>query len=293
MGGILTASIPEVKGKNRKSQFEGDSKAIGHATIGRNSRIKICYSKRYCFFEINNEGLIPMFPDRNDNSKARAVYSTSPYTGVGAQSYSSVVKNTYLLLGLTLAFSAVCAYFSMAAGAPQLGLLVTLVGVYGLMFLTYKLSNSAWGLLSVFAFTGFMGYTLGPLLNMVTANFSNGSQIIMNAFGGTALIFFALSGYVLTTRKDFSFMGGFLVAGTLVALVAVIAGFFFHTPALQLGISSLFVLLSSGWILWQTSEIIHGGETNYIRATIGLYVQIYNLFVSLIQLITAFSGNND
>jgi modulator of FtsH protease len=148
-------------------------------------------------------------------------------------------------------------------------------------------------LLAVFAFTGFMGYTLGPLLNMVTHNFANGSQIIMNAFGGTALIFFALSGYVLTTKKDFSFMGGFLAVGTIVALLAVVAGLFFHMTALHLAISALFVMLSSGWILWQTSAIIHGGETNYIRATIGLYVQLYNLFVSLIQLISAFSGNRD
>jgi modulator of FtsH protease len=230
-----------------------------------------------------------MYPSQRDNSQQRAVYGQFARTEV----YQSVLKNTYLLLGLTLAFSAVCAMFSMSTNAPQLGIILTLVGVYGLMFLTYKLSNSAWGLLAVFAFTGFMGYTLGPLLNMVTHTFTNGNQIIMNAFGGTALIFFALSGYVLTTKKDFSFMGGFLMVGTIVALIAVIAGLFFHAPAMQLAISGLFVLLSSGWILWQTSEIIQGGETNYIRATIGLYVQLYNLFVSLIQLISAFSGDRD
>jgi modulator of FtsH protease len=229
-----------------------------------------------------------MLPNQNDNARQRVVYSGQ---FARTEGYQVVIKNTYFLLGLTLAFSALCAMFSMSA--PQLNIFVTLIGVYGLMILTYKLSNSAWGLLAVFAFTGFMGYTLGPLLNMVTHTFSNGNQIIMNAFGGTALIFFALSGYVLTTKKDFSFMGGFLMVGTIVAFIGVIAGLFFHTPMLQLMISGMFVLLSSGWILWQTSEIINGGETNYIRATIGLYVQLYNLFVSLIQLISAFSGNRD
>lgn len=203
---------------------------------------------------------------------------------------SRVLRNTYMLLSATLLFSALVAGFAMATNAPYPGILLTLVGVYGLMFLTYRTRNSAWGLVSTFAFTGFMGYTLGPILNMVTSSYANGTEIIMMAFGGTGIIFLGLSAFVLTTRKDFSFMTGFMVVGTLVALVLMVLGFFFHAPGFQLAISGLFMLLSSGWILWQTSAIIHGGERNYILATIGLYVQIYNLFVSLIQILSAFSG---
>lgn len=205
---------------------------------------------------------------------------------------SSVLRNTYLLLGLTLVWSAITAAFSMAANAPYPGLLLTLVGFYGLIFLTYKLSNSAWGLVSTFAFTGFVGYTLGPLLNMVVVSSVNGSQIIMTALGGTGLIFFALSAYVLTTRKDMSPSTGFLVIGTLVALFTMIMAFVFQTPAMMLAMSAIFMLISSGWIMWQTSAIIHGGERNYILATIGLYVQLYNIFVSLLTLLMAFTGRD-
>ena len=205
----------------------------------------------------------------------------------------TVLRNTYLLLSLTLLFSAAIATFAMVTNAPYPGIILTLVGFYGLMFLTYKLRNSSGGLLAVFALTGFMGYTLGPILNMATHNFANGSEIIATALGGTGLIFFGLSAYVLTTRKDFSFMGGFLTIGTIVAIVAMIALFFFQVPALSLAFSALIVLLSSGWILWQTSEIINNGETNYIMATVGLYVQIYNLFLSLLQLLLAFGGNRE
>lgn len=204
----------------------------------------------------------------------------------------SVLRNTYLLLSLTLIFSAVCAGLSMMAGAPYPGIIVTLIGFYGLMFLTYKTSNSVWGLVSTFAFTGFTGYTLGPILGSVMANSHNGAQIIMTALGGTGLIFFALSGYVLTTRKDMNFMTGALVVGTFVGLFAMILGFFFKTPVLYLGISCLFMLISSGWILWQTSQIIHGGERNYIMATIGLYVQLYNIFISLLSILSAFSNRD-
>ena len=202
----------------------------------------------------------------------------------------AVLRNTYLLLALTLVFSAVCAGLSMMANAPYPGILVTLVGFYGLMFLTYKTSNSIWGLVSTFAFTGFVGYTLGPLLNAVMAGSHQGSQIIMTALGGTGLIFFALSGYVLFTRKDMSFMTGTLVVGTIIGLFVMIAGLIFKTPAMMLAVSCLFMLISSGWILWQTSQIIHGGERNYILATIGLYVQLYNIFVSLLSLLSAFSN---
>ncbi|MBA2653127.1 MAG: Bax inhibitor-1/YccA family protein [Tatlockia sp.] len=205
---------------------------------------------------------------------------------------NKVLRNTYLLLGMTFLFSTLTAYMAFAFAVKPMNPLLMIVGVYGLMFLTHALKDSAWGLLSVFAFTGFLGYTLGPILNYYIASFSNGHQLIGTALGGTGVIFFALSGYALTTRKDFSFLGGFLFVGVMVALLAMIAGIFFQMPALQLAISGVFVLISSGLILFQTSEIIHGGETNYISATVSLFVSIYNLFVSLLNILGAFSGRD-
>lgn len=205
---------------------------------------------------------------------------------------NKVLRNTYLLLSLTFIFSAITAYFSFISGARPMNPLLMIVGVYGLMFLTQALRNSVWGLVSVFAFTGFLGYTIGPVLNYYITGFSNGPQIVATALGGTGMIFFALSGYALTTKKDFSFLGGFLFVGVMVALLAMIAGIFIQIPALQLAISAAFVLISSGLILLQTSAIIHEGETNYIMATIGLFVSIYNLFVSLLNILSAFSGRD-
>lgn len=205
---------------------------------------------------------------------------------------NKVLRNTYLLLGMTFLFSALTAYLSFASSARPMNPILMIVGVYGLMFLTQALRNSVWGLVSVFAFTGFLGYTLGPLLSHYIANFSNGPQLIGTALGGTGVIFFALSAYTLTTKKDFSFLGGFLFVGMMVALLGMIAGIFFQMPALQLAVSAAFVLISSGLILFQTSEIIHGGETNYISATVGLFVSIYNLFVSLLNILGAFSGRD-
>ena len=206
---------------------------------------------------------------------------------------NKVLRNTYLLLGLTFLFSAFTAYLSYAGNARPMNPLMMIVGVYGLMFLTNALRNSVWGIASVFAFTGFLGYTLGPILNLYMHSFSNGAQLISTAMGGTGLIFFALSGYVLTTRKDFSYLGGFLFVAVMVAFLAMIGNVFFQIPALSLGISAAFVLISSGLILMQTSEIIHGGETNYISATVSLFVSIYNLFISLLNLLGAFSGDRD
>ena len=205
---------------------------------------------------------------------------------------NKVLRNTYLLLGLTLLFSGMAAAFSVATDAGYPGIILTLVGVYGLMFLTQALRNSIWGLVSAFAFTGFMGYILGPLLNFYIANFSNGGELIATAFGATGVVFFALSGYVLTTRKDFSYLSGFIFIAIVCAILMTIVGLFTQIPALSLGISALFVLISSAMILFQTSIIIQGGERNYIMATISLYVAIYNLFVSLLQLFAAFGGNN-
>ncbi|WP_068830740.1 Bax inhibitor-1/YccA family protein [Pseudomonas sp. BMS12] len=196
---------------------------------------------------------------------------------------SKVLRNTYSLLAMTLVFSAVCAFFSAQLGLPHPGFIITLVGFYGLFFATVKLRNSAWGLVTTFALTGFMGYTLGPILN-IYMGMPNGGDIISSAFAMTALVFFGLSAYVLTTRKDMSFLAGFITAGFFVLLGAMIAGMFFEISGLQLAISAGFVLFSSACILFQTSAIIHGGERNYVMATISLYVSIYNLFVSLLQI---------
>ena len=203
---------------------------------------------------------------------------------------NKVLRNTYLLLGMTFLFSAFAAYMSLAMGVRPMNPLIMIVGVYGLMFLTNACKNSPMGLLCVFAFTGFLGYTLGPVLNLYMHHYSNGTQLIGTALGGTGLIFFGLSGYTLTTRKDFSYMGGFLFVAVMVAFLAMIANIFFQMPMLNLAISAAFVLISSGLILFQTSEIIHGGETNYISATVSLFVSIYNLFISLLNLLGAFSG---
>lgn len=203
---------------------------------------------------------------------------------------NKLIRNTYMLLSMTLLFSAVTAGISMALNLPHPGLVITLVGYFGLLFLTNYLRNSAWGLFSIFALTGFMGLTLGPILSMYLTAFSNGSQLVMMALGGTGAIFVGLSAYALTTKKDFSFMGGFLMAGILVAFLAGIGAAIFSLPGLSLGVSAMFVLLMSGLILYETSNIIHGGETNYIMATVTLYVSIYNLFLSLLHLLAAFAG---
>jgi modulator of FtsH protease len=204
---------------------------------------------------------------------------------------NKVIRNTYILLAMTLLFSALTAGLSMAFNLPYPGLLLTLVGYFGLLFLTTKLRNSVWGLVSIFALTGFMGLTLGPIINLYLTKFTNGAELVMMAMGGTGLIFLGLSGYALSTRKDFSFLGGFLMVGILVGFLAGLGAIFFQLPGLALAVSSMFVLLMAGLILYQTSEIIHGGETNYIMATITLYVSIYNLFTSLLHLLGVFGGD--
>lgn len=205
---------------------------------------------------------------------------------------SKVLKNTYMLLSMTLLFSALTAGASMALSLPHPGLIITLVGYFGLLFLTNKFSNSSLGIVFVFALTGFMGYTLGPILSAYTTIFSNGAELIMTALGGTGIIFLSLSGYVLTTRKDFSFMGGFMMVGILVAFLTGIGAIVFNIPALSLAVSAMLVLLMSGMILYETSAIIHGGERNYILATVSLYVSIFNLFTSLLHLLGAMSGDD-
>ncbi len=205
---------------------------------------------------------------------------------------NKVLKNTYLLLSMTLLFSAFTAGIAMYFNLPHPGMIITMVGYFGLLFLTTKFSNSSLGIVFVFALTGFMGLTLGPIINMYLSAYSNGHELVMTALGGTGVIFLGLSGYALTTRKDFSFMGGFLMVGILVAFLAGIGAVVFSIPALSLAVSAMFILLMSAMILYETSAIIHGGETNYILATISLYVSIYNLFLSLLQLLGAFGGED-
>ena len=204
---------------------------------------------------------------------------------------NKMIRNTYMLLSMTLLFSALTAGLSLALRLPHPGMIITLVGYFGLLFLTTKLRNSGWGLLSVFALTGFMGYTLGPIIGYYLG-LPNGGQTVMMAMAGTAIIFLSLSGYALTTRKNFSFMGGFLMVGVLLAFFAGLAAIFFEIPALSLTVSAAFVLLMSGLILYETSNIIHGGETNYVMATVSLYVTIFNLFTSLLHLL-GFANSSD
>jgi len=211
----------------------------------------------------------------------------------GVLATHTVLRNTYFLLSLSLLFSAAMAYIALSTNAPPLGPIVTLVGMFGLLFLTQWLRNSAWGLLGVFAFTGFIGYTLGPTLNMMITNFSNGTEIIMTAVGATGIIFFALSAYVLTTRKDFSYMGGFLFVALVGAILLGLAGLLFNVPGIWLLHSAIIILVASGLILFDTSRIIHNGETNYISATIQLYLDLLMLFVNLLQILGALGGNRN
>lgn len=202
-----------------------------------------------------------------------------------------VLRNTYALLALTLLFSGAIAALTASLKLPHPGIIVTLVGYFGLLFVTTKLRNSGWGLLSVFGLTGFMGYTLGPIIAHYLA-LPNGGQTVALAMGGTGVIFLALSAYALVSRKDFSFLGGFLMVGVLTVFLASLAAVFFTMPALSLAVAAACVLLMSGLILFETSNIIHGGETNYIMATVSLFVSLYNLFASLLQLLGIFGGDD-
>jgi len=203
------------------------------------------------------------------------------------QATNRVLRNTYLLLSMTLLFSAVTATISMAMNLPSGAALVLMLVGFGMIFWVHKTADSAQGLVAIFAFTGCMGAALGPMLNHYLA-LASGPALVMQALGGTALIFLSLSGYVLTTRKDFSFMGGFLFTGLIVAIIAMVANIFLAIPVLSLALSAAIIMIMSGLILFDTSRIIHGGETNYIRATIGLYLNIYNIFTSLLHLLGVF-----
>ena len=210
--------------------------------------------------------------------------NTVPHAQQTALASNKVLRNTYLLLSMTLLFSAVTAGVSMALNLRYPGIVITLVGYFGLLFLTTKFRNSNAGIVCVFALTGFMGYTLGPILNAYMS-LTNGAETIMMAMGATGTIFIGLSTYVRFTRKDFSFMGGFLMVGILVAFLAALGALFLDVPNLSLAVSAMFVLLMAGLILFQTSAIINGGETNYIMATVTLYVALFNLFTSLLHML--------
>lgn len=203
---------------------------------------------------------------------------------------NKVLRNTYLLLAMTLVNSAVFAGVAMAMNIGQGAALVMMIAAFVLLFVVNKLADSSKGLIAIFAFTGLMGASLGPLLQAYLS-MPQGPQLVMQALGGTAVIFFGLSAYALTSRKDFSFMGGFLLTGLLVIVVASIANIFMAIPAVSLAISAAAVMIMSGLILFDTSRIVHGGETNYIRATVGLYLNIYNLFVHLLHLLGVFGGD--
>jgi len=226
------------------------------------------------------------------NDKTVFTSSQAGFDTTGLVSTNKVLKNTYMLLGMTLAFSALTAGIAMAMNLSHTtALVLTLVG-FGLLFVVNRMADSAKGLPAIFAFTGVMGASLGPMLNYYLS-LPGGPALVMQALGGTALVFFGLSAYALTTRKDFSYMGGFLMVGLIVAIVASIANIFLGIPALSLTISAAIIMIMSGLILFDTSRIINGGETNYIRATVSLYLNIYNLFIHLLHLLSVFTGGDD
>lgn len=227
------------------------------------------------------------------NSSASVALRSSPALGWGGEraQVTRVLKNTYALLSLTLLFSAGVAAASVAGQWPAPGLLLTLVGYFGLLFAVHKLQHSAWALPVVFALTGFMGYTLGPVLTHTLA-LPGGASTIATALAATGATFLALSAYVLVSRRDFSFMGGFLFAGMVVALALGLAAYFLELPGLALAVSGLVALLSVGLILFETSRIVQGGETNYVLATVSLYVSVFNLFTSLLSLL-GMGGRDD
>ncbi|MCH8857470.1 MAG: Bax inhibitor-1/YccA family protein [Proteobacteria bacterium] len=225
-------------------------------------------------------------------NQARTVAIAMPYgAAVDRGTAHRVLRNTYALLSMTLLFSAAVAAAAVAFKLPAPGLILTLAVYFGLLFGIHKLKNRGAGVGLVFALTGFMGWTLGPLLTRTLA-MPSGGQSVMLALGATGAVFLALSAYATTTKRDLSWMGGFLFAGMIVALLAGLAAVFFQIPALALTVSAAVALLSAGLILFETKQIVDGGETNYVLATVGLFVSVFNLFTSLLQLF-GFMGSDD
>lgn len=220
-----------------------------------------------------------------------AGYGAAP-ADVSLLATHKVLRNTYMLLSMTLLFSAAMAGVAMAVGAPALPWWVNLAGMLGLLFLVHGTRNSGWGLASVFAFTGFIGFVTGPMLSAYMAAIPNGAQLVALSLGGTGAIFVAMSGYALTSKKDFSYLGGFLLAGVVLILIAGIANIFLGISGLALAVSVAAIGVFSALILFDTSRIIHGGETNYISATVALYLDIYNIFTSLLHLTGVMSSDD-
>ncbi len=227
--------------------------------------------------------------DRYNAYRSNSLRS-QPATTVIDGAAHRVLRNTYMLLSLCLGFAALTAGASASMGLPSPGIIITLAGYFGLLFFITKYRDRGIAVALVFALTGFMGYTLGPVISHYL-NMPGGTQTVMTALGGTAAIFMGLSAYALVSKRDLSFMGGFLTAGILVAFLAALAAMFYNIPALSLTISAVFVLLMSGLILYETSNIVNGGETNYVMATVTLFVSIFNLFTSLLQLL-GFASND-
>ncbi|MCC1498013.1 Bax inhibitor-1/YccA family protein [Alcanivorax sp. 1008] len=219
------------------------------------------------------------------------VAPNSTVVSVSGDQAARVLRNTYMLLGMALAFSAACGWFAMNSGIGFINPILTIVVYFGLLIFTNVMRNSAAGILGVFGITGWLGFTTGPIISAYAA-VQGGMELVTLALASTAVVFVALSAVALVTRKDFSFLGQFLMVGIIVAFLGGLAAYFFNLPTLSLAVSGAFVLLSSMLILWQTSAIIHGGETNYIMATVTLFVSIYNLFMSLLHLFTALSGDD-
>ena len=207
-------------------------------------------------------------------------------------STNKVIRNTYSLLAMTLFFSAICAVVTMAMQVSQGVGFMLFIGGFIMTFVVRANANSSKGLVAVFVFAGLMGGALGPIISMYMMAYGNGSAIVAQALGGTAFIFLSLSGYALTSRSNFNYLGGFLFTGMLIAIVAIIANIFLQIPALSLAISSVVILLMSGFILFDTSRIVNGGERNYIMATISLYLSIFNIFIHLLHILGSLTGRN-
>ena len=212
--------------------------------------------------------------------------------GQDVELVNKVVRNTYTLLSMTLFFSALCAVATMAMQLGQGAGFMFIIGGVIMSFVVRATAESSKGLIAVFVFAGFMGAGLGPTLSAYLAVYANGSAIIAQALGGTGLIFLTLSGYALTTGRNFNFLSGFLAVGMIVAIVAMIANLFLNIPVLSLAISAAVIMLMSGFILFDTSRIVNGGERNYIIATIGLYLSIFNIFIHLLHLLGALTGRD-
>ncbi|AEJ00269.1 protein of unknown function UPF0005 [Nitrosomonas sp. Is79A3] len=219
-------------------------------------------------------------------------YSTVAQRSSSAITTNKVLRNTYMLLSLTLLFSGLTAALSMFMNMPPMTYMISVIGGMVIaMFVLPRFANSTAGIGIVFLITGMLGFGLGPILSMY-ASLPNGGNIITLSLGGTGVIFMGLSAYALATRKDFSFLGGFLMVGFLLVLLAALANIFLQIPAMSLMISAVVIMIMSGFILYDTSRIIHGGETNYVLATIGLYMTIFNIFISLLQIL-GIMGNDD